>query len=215
MCDYCEIFDETDVFEITMVPERVFDPNRGVNVVVKGCYKFNCNCPKSKGKYGWGLQNDGFMWMDTWEEQNNGVDKFSICGHLFTALLFFEEERYSFNTSIRITINDNMILNKKKIIENRLYYPFYSESEERLYNNVVIINTRMPVIKYDQLYSYGRIIFKDYLSKKKHKVMLYDGIWSCDCKNEDCKQIIKGKKNEESIRNKREIGISLAIKALS
>lgn len=73
----------------------------------------------------------------------------------------------------------------------------------------------MPVIKYSQLYSYGRIIFKDYLLKKEHKVMLYDGIWSCNCKNEDCKQIIKGKKREESIRNKRELGISLAIKVLS
>ena len=81
--------------------------------------------------------------------------------------------------------------------------------------NLSVINKKMPVIKYDQLYSCGRIIFKDYLLKKKHKVMLYDGIWSCDCKNKNCKQIIKGKKNEESIRNKREIGISLAIKALS
>jgi hypothetical protein len=45
--------------------------------------------------------------------------------------------------------------------------------------------------------------------------MLYGGNWSCDCKNENCKQIIKGKKREESIRNKRELGISLAIKVLS
>jgi hypothetical protein len=215
MCDYCEIFDETDVFEITIVPERVFDPNRGVNVVVDDCFKFNCNCSKSKAKYGWGLKNDGFMWSDTWEEENNDVDKFSICGHLFTAILFFEEGRYSFNTSIRIIINDNMILNKKNIIKNRLYYPFYCENEERLYNNFVIINTKMPLIKHDQLYSYGRIIFKDYLSKKKHNVTLYDGIWSCDCKNENCKQIIKGMKREKSLRNKRELGISLAIKAIS
>ena len=215
MCDYCEIFDETDVFEITIVPERVFDPNLGVNVVVKDCFKFNCNCPKSKGKYGWGLKNDGFMWRDTWEEENNDVDKFSICGHLFTAILYFEEERYSFNTSIRIIINDNMILNKKNIIKNRLYYPFYCENEERLYNKFVIINTKVPLIKHDQLYSYGRIIFKDYLSKKKHNVTLYDGIWSCDCKNENCKQIIKGKKREKSLRNKRELAISLAIKAIS
>ena len=214
MCDYCEIFDETDVFEITMVPERFFDQIYEVNVTKKGCFKFNCNCPKSKGKYGQGLQNEGFMWMDTWEEQNNDVDKFSICGHLFTALLFFEEERYSFNTSTRIMINDNMMLYKKIIIENRLYYPFYWESE-RLYNNLSVINKKMPLIKYGQLYSCGRIIFKDYLLKKKHKVMLYDGIWSCDCKNENCKQIIKGKKNEESLRNKRELVISLALKALS
>lgn len=206
MCDYCEIFDETDVFEITIVPERVFHPNRGV---------FNCNCPKSKGKYGWGLENNGFMWMDTWEEQNNGIDKFSICGHLFTALLFYEEQRYSFNNSLRIIINDNMILNKKKIIENRLYYPLYCEFEEKLYSNFVILNTIRPVIKNVQLYNYGRIIFKDYLLKKEHKVMLYDGSWSCDCKNEDCKQIIKGRKREELIRNKRELGISLAIKALT
>ena len=55
----------------------------------------------------------------------------------------------------------------------------------------------MPVIKYSQLYSYGRIIFKDYLLKKEHKVTLYDGNWSCNCKNQDCKQIIKGKKRED------------------
>jgi hypothetical protein len=202
MYQFCQVIEEPETYEMTIDFHISWD-----GIAKKEYYILRCNCAKSKIKYRYGLKNYGFMWKESWEKEND-ADKFGICGHLFSALVKFETERLREDKEKRIIMEQNMLTNKEKIIENNLYSPFYREENERMLHNFVIINTKLPTIKYYtepfiyQEYIYGRIIFKDNLLKNNnYNVVLINGKWHCNCKNENCGHIIQGKK----IKEKKEI----------
>lgn len=89
-CNLCEITREQAWIDDV-------DPNR--LYAKPNAFYFRCSCPESKGKYGIGLSNVGFLWSDklwdTFKAYSSGprVNMHNICPHLFTVLKQFEEHR--------------------------------------------------------------------------------------------------------------------------